>query len=150
AADAQIRYRALRSLMNFQPESWIDAAAPLLRDKVRAVRVAAADLFLTLPSDRLPADYASALSAAKNELHDYLYSQADFASGNVALGDYFLRLQDNAGAEKFYLRGLRKDSLMNYARLNLSIAYNLQGKNQQALQVLKTAEKVDPNNDAVY
>lgn len=148
--DAQVRYRALRSLVNFNPGSWLNAAAPLLQDQVRAVRVAAADLFLTIQADQLPSGYAAALSAAKNDLMDYLYSQADFASGNIMLGDYYMRLQDNANAEKFYLRGLKKDSLMNLARLNLSVVYNLNGKNEQALQVLKTAEKIDPKNDRIY
>lgn len=148
--DAQIRYRALRSLVNFDPRGWLNAAAPLLKDQVRAVRVAAADLFLTLPADQLPSGYASALSAAKNDLIDYLYSQADFASGNIMLGDYYMRLQDNSNAEKFYLRGLKKDSLLNLARLNLSVIYNLDGKNEQALQVLKTAERIDPRNERIY
>jgi Tfp pilus assembly protein PilF len=39
---------------------------------------------------------------------------------------------------------------MNYARLNLSTLYNLQGKNEQALQVLLTAAKIDPGNDRIY
>ena len=148
--DPQIRYRALRSLVNFDPRGWLNAAAPLLQDQVRAVRVAAADMFLTMPADQLPSGYAAALSAAKNDLMDYLYSQADFASGNIMLGDYYMRLQDNPNAEKFYLRGLKKDSLLNLARLNLSVVYNLEGKNEQALQVLKTAEKIDPLNERIY
>lgn len=148
--DPQIRYRALRSLVNFDPHGWMNAAAPLLKDKVRAVRVAAADLFLTIPADQLPSGYTPALSAAKNELMNYLYSQADYASGNIMLGDYYMRLQDNPKAEKFYLRGLKKDSLLNFARLNLSVVYNLEGKNEQALDVLKTAERIDPRNERVY
>lgn len=148
--DPQIRYRALRSLVNFVPHGWMNAAAPLLKDKVRAVRVAAADLFLTIPADQLPSGYTPALSAAKNELMNYLYSQADYPSGNIMLGDYYMRLQDNPNAEKFYLRGLKKDSLLNFARLNLSVVYNLEGKNEQALRVLKTAERIDPRNERVY
>ena len=150
AKDAQIRYRALRSLVNFNPTGWLNAAAPLLQDPVRAVRVAAADLFLTIPTDQIPSNYIVALPSAKNDLSNFLYSQADFASGNIGLGDYYMRLQDNTNAEKFYLRGLKKDSLMNLARLNLSVVYNLNGKNEQALQILKTAEKIDPANENVY
>jgi len=47
--DAQIRYRAIRSLNNFQPGSWLNAVGPLLSDKVRAVRIAAADLTAPFP-----------------------------------------------------------------------------------------------------
>jgi len=53
----------------------------------------------------------------------------------LMIADYYLKVQDYNNAEKFYLRGLRKDSLMNYARLNLSTVYNALQKNDQALQV---------------
>src|SRR6186713_267230 len=43
--DAQIRYRALRSLSNFPAANWKENVGPLLSDKVRAVRIAAADLY---------------------------------------------------------------------------------------------------------
>lgn len=148
--DAQVRYRALRSLANFNPTQWLEAAAPLLQDPVRSVRVAAADLFLTLPQDQVPQGFVSSLLTAKGELTDYLYSQADFATGNMMIGDYYFRIQDHANAEKFYLRGLKKDSLMNLVRLNLSIVYNLTNNNPKALEVLKTAQKINPENERIY
>lgn len=148
--DAQVRYRALRSLSNFNSSDWLENAAPLLNDKVKGVRVAAADLFLTIPQDQIPSGFVGSLLEAKNNLKDYLYSQADFASGNILIGDYYFRLQDNMNAEKFYLRGLKKDSLLNLARLNLSVVYNLNGNNEKSLQVLKTAQKINPENDQIY
>jgi Tfp pilus assembly protein PilF len=66
------------------------------------------------------------------------------------IADYYLKLREYDNAEKFYLRGLKKDSLMNYARLNLSTVYNLQGKNDKALKELETAAKIDPKNDRIY
>jgi tetratricopeptide (TPR) repeat protein len=148
--DAQIRYRALRSLNNFQPGSWINAVGPLLSDKVRAVRIAAADLYSTIPADQIAQQYSQAYTAAHNELQNYLAYQADFSVGNLMIADHYLQSQDYKNAEKYYLRGLKKDSLMNYARLNLSAAYNAQGKNKEALEVLKTAALIDPRNDRVY
>ena len=148
--DAQIRYRALRSLTTFPVATWRDAVAPLLADKTRAVRIAAAELFITIPSQEIPEAYSASFSSARNELQNYLAYQADFSVGNVMIADYYLKLQDYFTAEKFYLRGLKKDSLMNYARLNLSTVYNAQGKNEQALQVLETAVKIDPKNDRIY
>lgn len=148
--DAQIRYWAVRSISNFPAANWLAYAGPLLTDKVRAVRIAAADLYLTIPINQIPAQYVNAFSSARNELQNYLAYQADFAVGNIMLADHYLRSGDYYNAEKFYLRGLKKDSLMNYARLNLSTVYNSQGKNQEALQVLETAAKTDPKNDRVY
>ena len=148
--DAQIRYRALRSLANFPAANWKENVGPLLSDKVRAVRIAAADIYLTFPAQQIPAQYSSTFSSARKELQNYLMYQADFAVGNLMIADHYLQQQDYNNAEKFYLRGLKKDSLLNYARLNLSTGYNAQGKNDKALQVLETAMKIDPANDRIH
>jgi tetratricopeptide (TPR) repeat protein len=148
--DAQIRYRALRSLASFPSENWREAVGPLLSDKVRAVRIAAADLYIMLPAGQVPTQYAKAFSLAQKELEQSLIYQTDFSTGNVMLADYYLKLQDYDNAQKFYLKGLKKDSNMNYALLNLSAAYNSQGKNKQALQALESAIKNDPNNERIY
>ena len=148
--DAQVRYRSLRSLTDFDPEAWRTVAGPLLTDKVRAVRIAAAELYVTLPQQQIPDQYASVFVAARNELQNYLLYQADFSVGNLMIADHYLKLQDYFNAEKFYVRGLKKDSLMNYARINLSTVYNLQGKNTQALQELQTAAAIDPKNDRIF
>lgn len=150
SADAQVRYHSLRSLSDFPPANWLDGVGPLLSDKVRAVRIAAADLYITIPEQQIPATFFQPFTAARNELQSYLAYQADFSVGNLMIADHYLKLQDYPNAEKFYLRGLKKDSLMNYARLNLSTAYNAQGKNIQALEVLETAAKIDAKNDRIY
>lgn len=148
--EAQIRFQALRSLASFPVESWRDAVGPLLSDKVRAVRIAAADLYITVPAEQISSQYAKAFSSAKMELEKSLRYQTDFSTGNVMLADYYMKLQDYANAEKFYLRGLKKDSNMNYALLNLSAAYNSQGKNTQALIALELAVKNDDKNERIF
>lgn len=62
----------------------------------------------------------------------------------------YLKLKDYPNAEKFYLHGLKKDSNMNYAWLNLSAAFNSQGKNTQALRALESALKNDSKNERIY
>jgi len=147
--DPQIRYRTLRALAGFPVERWRDAVGPLLTDKVRAVRIAAADLFTQMPPNDIPISFRESFVVAKRELEQYLQYQSDFAVGNVMLGDFYLRQNDFFNAEKFYIRGLKKDSLMNYARLNLASMYNQQQKNNDALKVLLEAQKTDPKNDRV-
>jgi predicted CXXCH cytochrome family protein len=148
--DAQVRYRALRSLSNFPPNDWIEKVAPLLSDKVRAVRIAAADLFITLPKDQIPSQHVSAFDAAHIELQKYLRYQTDFSVGNIMLADYYLKMQDYTNAELFYLKGLRKDSQINYALLNLSSLYNTVGKNDASLKMLQRALKNDATNERIY
>ena len=145
--DAQVRYRAIQSLGSFPIQQWKDEALPLLNDKVRAVRIAAADALVV---EQIPDEYAASFTKAKNALQDYLMYQADFSVGNVMIGDFYYRQRDLQNAEKFYLRGLKKDSLMNYVRFNLSALYNAQSRNNDALNILKQASVSDPANPRVY
>lgn len=148
--DAQNRYRALKSLGSFSGSSWTDAVGPLLSDNVRTVRIAAADLYITLPEGSIPKKYVKKFVDARKELEASLLFQTDFSTGNVMLADYYLKLQDYKNAEKFYLRGLEKDSNMNYALINLSVVYNIVGKNDKALNSLKKAIKNDDKNERIY
>ena len=148
--EALVRYHALRSLENFPPELWQQKAFPSLADKVRAVRVAAADLVHRLPAASIPATYKEPYEKADAENISFLLNQTDFSVGNIMLADY--KMQEGAfqDAISLYKRGLSKDSLMNYARLNLAAAYNTLGQNQEALKTLQDATLVDPFNDQVF
>jgi tetratricopeptide (TPR) repeat protein len=119
-------------------------------DKVKAVRIAAADPFLQVPVEQIPVDYRNSFANAKQELQQYLMYQADFSVGNVMIGDFYYRLSDQVSAEKYYKRALKKDSLMNYVRFNLSSLYNAQGRNEEALKVLNEAKLSDATNPRVY
>lgn len=145
-----VRYHAIRALENFQPEWWLEKATPALDDKVRAVRIAAADLFHGLPGESIPAHARIAYASADAENRKYLSYQTDFAVGNVMLADYHLQGGDHLNAIIHYVRGLKKDSLMNYARLNLASSYNSISKNDEALKTLKEAAVIDPQNDRIY
>jgi tetratricopeptide (TPR) repeat protein len=145
-----VRYHAIRSLENFPPEVWQSIAYQNLTDKVRAVRIATADLYHRLPPEALPTSARNAYAAADVENKKYLTYQTDFAVGNVMLADYELQGGDHLGAIAHYLRGLKKDSLMNYARLNLAASYNTVGKNAEALKTLQEAAVVDPQNERIF
>ena len=66
------------------------------------------------------------------------------------IGDFYYRQRDLFNAENFYLRGLKKDSMMNYVRFNLSALYNSQTRNVDALYILNQAKATDPTNPRVY
>lgn len=148
--DSQVRYRVLRSLANFPSSNWIEAVGPLLSDKVRAVRIAAADLYITISKEQIPSQYLDSFVSAQKELKHLLEYQTDFAVGNLMMADYYLKLNDYDNAEKFYWKGLNKDNQANYALLNLSAIYNLQGQNDKSLEVLEKARKNDPKNERIY
>lgn len=147
---ALVRYHAIRSLENYPPDLWVQKVYPALTDPVRAVRIAAADLYHRLPAEALPATSKEAYLAADAENKTFLHYQTDFAVGNVMMADYQMQGGAYPEAINYYRRGLKMDSLMNYARLNLSAAYNTLGKNQEALKTLKDAALIDPFNEQVF
>jgi predicted CXXCH cytochrome family protein len=145
-----VRYHSVRAMENFPVEVWIEAAAPLLNDKVRAVRIAAADLFHRLPTGSIPTSIQEAYRKADVENQHFLMQQTDFAVGNVMMADYEMQAGKYVSAIDYYQKGLKKDNQMNYARFNLSAAYNTIGKNEEALNTLQTATFIDPNNERIY
>ncbi|MEX6687677.1 tetratricopeptide repeat protein [Danxiaibacter flavus] len=148
--DAQVRYRALRSLASFPSDQWSIKAAPLLSDKVRAVRIAAASLFAEIPENQIPTQFKNALDYAKSERLAFMNYQLDFPIGNVMVADEFRRNKDDISAEKYYKRALAKDSLLTIAQLNLASLYNSTGKNDEALNLLNMAIKVEPRSSHLY
>jgi len=145
-----VRYHAIRAMENFPPALWIEAAGPLLSDQVRAVRIAAADLFHRLPATAIPETFREAYDKADAENQHFLFNQTDFAIGNVMMADYEMQAGKYVSAIGYYQKGLKKDNQMNYARFNLSAAYNTIGKNEEALKTLLDAAAIDPKNDRVY
>jgi predicted CXXCH cytochrome family protein len=145
-----VRYHALKSMENFPEELWMEAAIPLLSDKVRAVRIAAADLFHRLPPSSIQAMAKEAYMKADSENQRFLLYQTDFALGNVMLADYQMQSGNYVSAIDYYQKGLKKDNQMNYARFNLSAAYSTMAKNEEALKTLQEAAMIDPNNERVY
>lgn len=147
---ALVRYQVLRAFDNFPPAVWQHIAHLKFSDPIRAVRIAAAGLYHRLPLESIPASSLKTYKLADEENRKYLQYQTDFAVGNVMLADYQLQGGEHLHAIENYIRGLKKDNQLNYARFNLASTYSIVGKNQDALQVLKDAAMVDPKNDRVY
>ncbi len=147
---ALVRYQAIRALENFPPELWRYKVSAGLSDQVRAVRIAAGDLYHRLSPESIPAEAKEAYTLADEENLDFLEYQTDFSVGNVMMADYELQEGNYENAIRYYLRGLQKDSLMNYARLNLATVYSIVGRNAEALKMLHQAVQIDPLNDRIY
>lgn len=147
--DAQTRYRAVLALMNFPINSYQNKAITLLNDKVRAVRVASANLILT----QLGIEKAKTIPAfepARKELETFVLSQSDFAVGSATAADYYVNIGDVNKAILLYNRALQKDKMLNYVRLNLANLYNRQNQNEKALSILKEAVTHEPKNPQIH
>jgi predicted CXXCH cytochrome family protein len=146
---AQVRYQSLKSLENFPPNIWQEAAKPCLSDPIKAVRIAAADLYHLTPK-AIPTDAKKAYETANAENLNFLESQSDFATGSSMLGDYHLQSGDAQNAILYYQRSLQKDSLLNYPRFNMATIYNSMGRNKEAIQMLKDVASIYPTNARTY
>ncbi len=145
-----VRYHAARAMENFPEEEWKDMAVPLLRDKVRAVRIAGADLLHRLRQASIPTGAEEFYTTADAENRQFLLYQTDFSIGNVMMADYELQAGRYVSAIDYYQKGLKKDNQMNYARFNLASAYNSIGKNEDALKTLQDAIQIDRANERAY
>ncbi|MEN9686178.1 MAG: hypothetical protein RLZZ28_1964 [Bacteroidota bacterium] len=148
--NAQVRYEALRGLSVYDASVWLNAAAPLLTDAVRAVRIAAADLYITIAPAQIPAGIYDAYANAKAELDKFVLYQTDFAQGNVQAGEYYRKQNEINSAQKFYYRAIAKDSLLTIARINLATVLNAGGNNNEALKQLKIAAEIEPGSDHIF
>jgi tetratricopeptide (TPR) repeat protein len=135
-ADPAVRAAAADSLEALPDAQRLYGLTPLLRDPVRAVRIAAARGLSSLPAERIDAATRPAFDAA---LAEYIAAQ------NVALDMPGARLNlavvyQNTGrielAEEHYLAALRIDPDFTPARANLSRLYNASARNADAERVL--------------
>lgn len=147
--DPQTRYRAVMALLNFNTSEISQQIQPLLTDKVRAVRVAAANWFLTqlgLENAKKVPNFSSALE----EFEVFVLSQSDFAVGSATAADYYVKIGQPHQAILFYERAIKKDNQLNYIRLNLANLYNATAQNEKALQILKEALTFEPKNPQIH
>jgi tetratricopeptide (TPR) repeat protein len=144
-----VRHAALKGLREFPAGSWIQQVGTQLSDPVRAVRLAAADLYASVPQGQIPGSFSSIFQQANSELQQFLLYQTDFAQGNVQAGDYYRRIQRPQDAIRFYQFAIKKDSLLTIARVNLASVLNEQGRNPEALAQLKLAAQFEPKSDHI-
>jgi tetratricopeptide (TPR) repeat protein len=139
-----IRIQAVRSLNDLPGDQKITQVAPLLNDKVRGVRIAAADILLDAAQDEIPGLYRQSLNKATDEYYEYLTANIDSRDGKFAFAQYYDRLNQPENAEKYYLKALKMDSLFNMSRLNLGVLYNRLGRNEDALRMYNEVIEIEP------
>ena len=81
-----VRATAVRLWRSASAQDRAARLQPLLSDKVRTVRIAAALELANVPSEQLPPDQRKALEAALSELKSSIAAKADFPEGQMAIG----------------------------------------------------------------
>ena len=143
-ADAEVRAAAAASLEDVEPSLRVPTLAPLLKDTVRAVRIAAARSLAPLPHDQFDATTRQAFDAA---LAEYVAAQKvalDMPGPNLNLGVLYARTGRDAEAEAAYRAALKIDPDFTPANANLAQFYAERGRLPEAEQVLRQALQREP------
>ena len=135
--DPEVRAAAAESLEGVAPAQRVDALRPLLRDPIKAVRMAAARSLLTMPPDQLGADTRPAFEAA---LAEYIAAQnvaLDMPGSRLNLAVVYQSTGRVDLAEQHYLAALKIDPDFTPARANLAQLYSATSRNADAERVLR-------------
>ncbi len=143
-ADAELRAAAAASLEDVEASLRVPTLAPLLKDPVRAVRIAAARSLATLPHAQFDAPTRQAFDAA---LAEYIAAQQvalDMPGPNLNLAVLYARTGRDAEAESAYRAALKIDPDFTPARANLAQFYAERGRLTDAEQVLRDGLQRQP------
>ena len=135
-ADPEVRIAALGLVEPADPANRMLAAAPLLEDPVRGVRVEAARILADIPEDQFPKGRRSMRAAALEEYVASLQQDADWPNANVNLGNLRMRQGRIEEAIAAYQRALELDAQFIGAYVNLAEAYRTLGQDSQGERVL--------------
>jgi Tfp pilus assembly protein PilF len=128
----------------------VQAAAPLLSDPVRAVRVEAARALAGVDPNTMTAEQRTAFDSAYRELVAAEMVDADRPEAHLNLGLLHLRRQLPAEADAEYRMALRLDRDFVPAMANLADLDRMRGQDQQGAELLRKALLVEPKNADVH
>ncbi len=143
-ADPEVRAAAADSLEGAAPTQRLPALTPLLRDPIRAVRIAAARSLSTLDPASFDAPTRQAFDAA---LAEYIAAQSvslDMPGARLNLGVIYQNTGQPDLAEEHYLAALRIDPDFTPARANLAQFYGARARLADAERVLAEGVKRVP------
>jgi len=143
--DENIRLGATRGAEGLpRVERW-RIIAPLLEDKVLAIRSEAASVLVPLWQE-LTKDQQKILARA---LKDYIEVQrfnADRGFAHTNIANVYVHQGQYAEAERAYKTSFRIDPYFPNAYINLSELYRMQHKDNESLAILEEAAKMIPDN----
>ena len=149
-SSATTRYNALMQFRGLTLEDRMVIGLRHMSDSMRLVRIGAAQLLSDFDGSTLdPADRTTFFKA-RGELEEMLYSNADFATGRMQLGDYYLQSGDLQTAIGHYEHALASDSLLFPVYSNLATAYSMDSRPDRAMETLSTWMDYDKNSGRPY
>ena len=148
--DPMIRVAAVDGLSGFPPRAMLEAAAPLLSDPVRAVRIEAARVLASVPAERFSPEQRQAFEAALDDYIAVQRAQADMPSAHMNLAILNTHQGQPGLAEQSYRTALKLDPAFLPARFNLSTLYNQTNRNGDAEYILREGIRLAPKEGELY
>ncbi len=149
-SSAVVRYNALMQFRTMNPQDRIAIAKKHMIDSTKLVRIGSAQLVVGFEGDGWSETEKLNLFKAKEELEEMLFSNADFSTGRLQLGDYFMQNNDIKPAIKHYEIALKMDSLLFPVYTNLATAYSINQQTDRALETLNTWMDKEPDAGRPY
>jgi tetratricopeptide (TPR) repeat protein len=141
--DPFVRLGALLAMPGLQPELQVDWAAPLLSDRLRSLRVAAAHVVSPL-RDRLHVRFEAPFEAAERELRDSFLAIAERPEAWINLGNLYLEAGDARQAEAAFRQSLNLAPASVGATVNLADLYRRLDQDDTAESLLRLGLQSNP------
>ena len=141
-----VRRASAHALSNTDPAASANTLAPLLDDRVRSVRIEAAEVLAGQPVNNLPADVAAAFDRATEEYIASLQLNADRPEAHMNLGLLYARQNHFDKAEEELKTALSLDPSFAPGAVNLADLYRAQNRDEEGERVLKTALGRSPDD----
>jgi predicted CXXCH cytochrome family protein len=149
-ADPAVRATAVGSLDHVPPLQRLTAAAPLLTDPLRAVRLEAARVLAPVPAEQFMPPQRRAFTAALNEYTAVQEVDADQPAAHLNLGVLQASASQPEQAVQSYQTAIRLDPSFLPARFNLANLYDQLGRNADAIAVLQGGLRWAPQQGDLY
>ena len=145
-----IRAAALGTLEAVEPQSRLLMGGPLLGDAVRYVRLEAARVLASVPSDLMTPVQTARLDVVLEEYRSAQLVNADRAGYHLNLAVIDQQRGDIDSAERALLTAMGLDPLYTPAYVNLADVYRLSNREREGEKVLREGLVVAPNDGALH
>ncbi len=148
--DPLVRREAAAAVDFLSPADRQPILAPLLRDSVRAVRLAAAHALAGAPRSHVSPEAKELLEKGLREYEESLRFMLDDPAANVRLGDFYATRGEAAKAEAAYLRAIDMEPAYVIAYVNLADYYESQHRDEAGRTILLRGLRRSPRNGALH
>ena len=150
SSDPLLRASGLIAAEALEPSARLGLAFPLLSDPIRAVRLQAARVLASVPSELWSSQQASLLEQVLAEYRQSQQVNADRPEAHLNLGVLHQQLGELEEAERAYQRALSMVPSSVPVRINLADLYREQNRDQEGETLLRQALVISPDDGDVY